>query len=256
MREIVSAITSDGFSFFERPFPINPNRCLAFTLYGRECRVPMLFEQHELRNYLGEYLARAGIKQLRVAETEKYPHVTYFLNGGSEMQLPGEERRLIPSPRDVATYDLKPEMSAHGVTEAVLEGIRSQEYGLIVVNFANGDMVGHTGVLSAAIKAVETVDECLGRILLELNNVGGTALILADHGNCEQMINYENGAPHTSHTTWPVPLFLVTKDKGLKLKGGGALCDVAPTLIDLMGLKPPPEMAGASLVAKVTTGLF
>lgn len=250
MREISSALTSPTFKEFERPFVIDAARCLAFTQYGKESKVPVLFEHTEIKNYLGEYLAAQGIAQLRVAETEKYPHVTYFLNGGNEAPVKDETRKLVPSPRDVATYDLKPEMSAQGVTEAVIEGLKSQKYGLIVVNFANGDMVGHTGVLSAAIKAVETVDQCLGKILDALKDVGGRALILADHGNCEQMINYEDGTPHTSHTTFPVPLVLISDSPGAKLKNGGALCDVAPTMIDLMGLKQPAEMTGRSLLQR------
>jgi 2,3-bisphosphoglycerate-independent phosphoglycerate mutase len=247
MREIAGAITGPSFKEFERPFVIDANRCISFTQYGKESKVPVLFEHTEIRNYLGEYLAAQGVNQLRVAETEKYPHVTYFLNGGNEVAVNGEERRLVPSPRDVATYDLKPEMSARGVTDAVIEGIRSQKFGLIVVNFANGDMVGHTGVLAAAVKAVETVDQCLGEILETLSEFGGRALILADHGNCEQMINYNDGTPHTSHTTYPVPLVLIS-DRASTIRAGGALCDVAPTMLDLMGLKVPEEMSGRSLL--------
>lgn len=249
MRELTSALTEPSFSGFSRPFVVNSDKCLGFTQYGRESKIPVIFEHIEIRNYLGEYLSTHGVAQLRVAETEKYPHVTYFLNGGSEAVLPGEDRKLIPSPRDVATYDLRPEMSADGVTQAVIDGIRSRKYGLIVVNFANCDMVGHTGVLQAAIKAVETVDQSLGKILVELEKENGEGLILADHGNCEQMINYSDGTPHTSHTLYPVRLIAISPNKALKLSEGGALCDVAPTLLTMMGLKVPNEMTGRSLIA-------
>lgn len=250
MREISAALTSADFTEFPRPLVVPAEQSLSFTQYGKSSKIPVLFEHQEIRNYLGEYLASQGVSQLRVAETEKYPHVTYFLNGGNEIAVSGEERRLIPSPRDVATYDLKPEMSAEGVKQAVIEGIRSGKFGLIVVNFANGDMVGHTGVLSAAIKAVETVDSCLGEILRELGAAHGRGLILADHGNCEQMVNYADGTPHTAHTTYPVPLVLFSDERGVHLSSGGALCDVAPTMLDLMGLKSPPEMGGRSLLRR------
>jgi 2,3-bisphosphoglycerate-independent phosphoglycerate mutase len=207
-----------------------------------------LFEQGEIKNHLGEVVANNGIGQLRVAETEKYPHVTYFLNGGIEKPYPGEDRQLVPSPRDVKTYDLKPEMSAHGVTELVTSGLRSGKYGLVVVNFANCDMVGHTGVVDAGIKAVETVDSCLGEILKTLKEVGGQALIIADHGNAEQMINYADGSPHTAHTTFPVPVILVDPEPGVTLKADGALCDVAPTILAMMGVEQPKEMTGGSLL--------
>ncbi len=249
MRETVSALCSPTFAEFERSIPAPaPERVLCFTQYDHSLHLPFLFEQIEIKNHLGEVIANNGIKQLRVAETEKYPHVTYFLNGGIEKAFQGEDRQLVPSPRDVKTYDLKPEMSAHGVTELVINGLRSGTYGLIVVNFANCDMVGHTGVVEAGIKAVETVDRCLGKILQTLREVHGQALIIADHGNAEQMINCADGTPHTAHTTYPVPVILVGGPKALKLRPDGALCDVAPTLLAMMGLPKPSEMTGRSLI--------
>lgn len=239
MRQIVKVLSVESFDSFERiPFK---DRTLCFTDYDATFKLPVLFHPKDIQNTLGEVISKAGLSQLRVAETEKYPHVTYFLNGGEEIPFKGEDRVLIPSPRDVPTYDKKPEMSAYGVTDAVIEGFK--KYDLVVVNFANGDMVGHTGDLIAAIKAVETVDTCLGRIL---DNLGDReALIFADHGNCEVMI--ENGQPHTAHTTNPVPVILVTKEK-LTLRDGGALCDIAPTVLKRMGIQAPREMTGESLV--------
>jgi 2,3-bisphosphoglycerate-independent phosphoglycerate mutase len=249
MREIVSALCSPTFGEFERKAQLPaPERVLCFTQYDHSLQLPFLFEQVDIKNHLGEVVARSGIKQLRVAETEKYPHVTYFLNGGIEHAYDGEDRQLVPSPRDVKTYDLKPEMSAHGVTELVVQGLRSGKYGLIVVNFANCDMVGHTGVVEAGVKAVETVDHCLGEILRTLRDVNGQALIIADHGNAEQMINYVDGSPHTAHTTYPVPVILVDSQKGARLRPDGALCDVAPTILEMMQLPKPVEMTGQSLL--------
>lgn len=248
MREIVSALCAKEFSGFERSAPIPAaERVLCFTDYDHSLHLPFLFSQLEIKNHMGEVVAHAGIKQLRVAETEKYPHVTYFFNAGIEKAYDGEDRQLVPSPRDVKTYDQKPEMSAPGVAELVVEGLRSKKYGFIVVNFANCDMVGHTGVVEAGIKAVETVDSCLGQILTTLKSVGGQALIIADHGNAEQMVNYQDGTPHTAHTTYPVPVILVDYDKPVELRKDGALCDVAPTLLKMMGLPVPPEMTGRAL---------
>jgi 2,3-bisphosphoglycerate-independent phosphoglycerate mutase len=249
MREIVSALCSPTFTEFERAIPLPaPERVLCFTQYDHSLQMPFLFEQVDIKNHLGEVVARSGIKQLRVAETEKYPHVTYFLNGGIEQAYEGEDRQLVPSPRDVKTYDLKPEMSAQGVTELVVQGLRSGKYGLVVVNFANCDMVGHTGIVEAGIKAVETVDHCLGEIVRTLREVRGQALIIADHGNAEQMINYVDGTPHTAHTTYPVPVILVDAPKTVTLRPDGALCDVAPTVLELMQLPKPVEMTGLSLL--------
>lgn len=249
MREIVGALCVKDFPGFERPAPTVPTeRVLCFTDYDHTYHLPFLFAPIEIKNHIGELLSGLGLKQLRVAETEKYPHVTYFFNGGVEKEYQGEDRKLVPSPRDVKTYDLKPEMSAHGVTEIVLEGLRSRQYDFIVVNLANCDMVGHTGVLDAAIKAVETVDECLGQMAAELAAQDGHGIVIADHGNAEQMINYEDGTPHTAHTTFPVPLIALGYTRGaITLKDGGALCDVAPTLLKMMNVPQPPEMTGKSL---------
>jgi 2,3-bisphosphoglycerate-independent phosphoglycerate mutase len=222
---------------------------LCFTEYDHALGLPFLFPQLDISNHLGEVVAASGIPQLRVAETEKYPHVTYFLNGGIEKPYKEEDRKLVPSPRDVKTYDLKPEMSAPGVAELVVEGLRSKRYGLVVVNFANCDMVGHTGVVAAGVKAVETVDACLGQILSVLEEVGGQALIIADHGNAEQMINYVDGTPHTAHTTYPVPVIAVNCSQVTQLRTDGALCDVAPTLLQMMGIPQPAEMTGRSLIS-------
>ncbi|MCB0339890.1 MAG: 2,3-bisphosphoglycerate-independent phosphoglycerate mutase, partial [Bdellovibrionales bacterium] len=207
MRQIVSALFRPDFNGFLRASPpVSPKRILTFTEYDASFPIPFLFSPVEIKNHLGEVVSKAQIKQLRTAETEKYPHVTYFFNGGNEEPFANEERTLIPSPRDVRTYDLKPEMSARQVCDVVVNALESKQFGLVVVNFANGDMVGHTGVLSAGIKAVEVVDECLGKIIPVLDKLSGQALIIADHGNCEQMENYETGAPHTAHTTYPVPV--------------------------------------------------
>ena len=248
MREIVSALCAEKFDGFARTAPILPqSQVLCFTDYDRTLHLPFLFAQLDIRNHLGETVAVSGKRQLRVAETEKYPHVTYFLNGGIEQPYEGEDRKMIPSPRDVKTYDLKPEMSAAGVAELVIEGIRSNTYDLIVVNFANCDMVGHTGVVPAGVKAVETVDACLGQILNVLKEAKGQALIIADHGNAEQMVNYEDGTPHTAHTTYPVPVIVVDHKDTVNLRKDGALCDVAPTILKMMGLSQPKEMTGRPL---------
>lgn len=248
MREIVAALCNPSFSQFERSAPEpSPERVLCFTEYDVTFGLPVLFPQVDVKNHIGEVVARAGVKQLRIAETEKYPHVTYFLNGGIEKAYEGEDRQLVPSPRDVKTYDLKPEMSAAGVCELVVQGLRSQKYGLIVVNFANCDMVGHTGVVQAGVAAVEAVDACLGEIMTTLKSVGGQALIIADHGNAEQMINYADGTPHTAHTTFPVPVILVDYNEPVTLRVDGALCDVAPTILKMMGIQQPSEMTGRAL---------
>lgn len=197
---------------------------------------------------MGEYFSKLGLKQLRIAETEKYAHVTFFFNGGVEVPNVGEDRVLVPSPK-VATYDLKPEMSAYEVTEALLERIERDEYDVIICNYANGDMVGHTGVLEAAIKAVEAVDECIGKVVNKVLEKGGVVIITADHGNCEQMIDYETGEPHTAHTTNKVPLYLVGYGN-VKLRDDGILADIAPTILDILGLEKPSEMKGSSLIIK------
>jgi 2,3-bisphosphoglycerate-independent phosphoglycerate mutase len=203
----------------------------------------------KMRNTLGEYVSSLGLKQFRCAETEKYPHVTFFFNDYRDEPFPGEDRVVVPSPADVSTYDQKPEMSAYGITDEVVKRLDSGMYDLMVVNFANGDMVGHTGVLAAAVKAVEHVDACVGRILAAVQRQGGVAIVTADHGNCEQMIDPSTGGPHTAHTTYPVELIVVDdRMKGKKLNEGGRLADVAPTILHMMGLDRPPEMTGRSLI--------
>ncbi len=200
---------------------------------------------------MGQVVADAGRTQLRMAETEKYPHVTYFLNGGEEAQYPGEDRIMVPSPK-VATYDLQPEMSAPELTDKAVTAIGSGKYDLIVLNYANPDMVGHTGSLPAAIKAVETVDEGLGRIAEAIGKAGGALLVTADHGNCEMMRDPETGGPHTAHTTNPVPVLLMGGDAAAL--ADGRLADIAPTLLELMDLPKPAEMTGASLLRRHGTG--
>jgi 2,3-bisphosphoglycerate-independent phosphoglycerate mutase len=200
-----------------------------------------------LHNTLGEFLESQGKTQLRIAETEKYAHVTFFFSGGREDTYEGEQRILIPSP-DVATYDLKPEMSAYEVTDKLVEAIESGQYDVLVVNYANGDMVGHTGVFDAAVKAVEVLDECVGRITESVRKMHGHMLITADHGNCEQMQDYESGQVHTQHTTEHVPLIYVG-DKNVRVRNGGRLCDVAPTILALMEVTAPKEMTGLNLLA-------
>ena len=211
--------------------------------------VQIAFKKEALQNTFGEYISKLGYTQLRIAETEKYAHVTFFFNGGEEKLFEGEDRILVPSPK-VETYDMKPEMSAYEVTEKVLEAIESEKYDSIILNYANTDMVGHTGSLEAAMKAVEAVDECVGKVVEAVEKKNGNILITADHGNAEQMIDYKTGEPHTAHTTNPVPLILVTSDEKLKLKTGGKLADLAPTMRDLMNLDKPAEMTGESLLDK------
>ena len=250
MRQLVGAISQANFTEFDRKTSAHKSdNILCMTSYDERFKLRALFEATSIKNHLGEAISKAGLSQLRTAETEKYPHVTYFLNGLIETPLTGETREMVASPKDVKTYDLKPEMSAHGVEEIVIKGLNSNNYDLIVANFANCDMVGHTGILSAATKAVEVVDGCLGRILEALATKGGRALIIADHGNAEQMIDYDSGLPHTAHTTFPVPAILVGYDQSTKLRDGGALCDVAPTVLNMLGLTQPTEMTGKSLIS-------
>ena len=209
--------------------------------------VRVVFKTEKLKNTFGEYISKKGLKQLRIAETEKYAHVTFFFNGGVEKPYKGEERILIPSPK-VQTYDMKPEMSAYEITEKVLDAINEEKYDCIIMNFANSDMVGHTGNITAAEKAIETIDECIGKIVNSINKHNGVCLITADHGNAEQMIDYKTGEPFTSHTTNPVPLILVGINN-VKLNDG-KLCDIAPTLLEIMELPKPKEMTGESLLIK------
>ena len=247
-REITRTIVDKEFKEFETKKLDTYFVC--FTNYDETMpNVKIAFKKEPLVNTLGEVLANNGLTQLRIAETEKYAHVTFFFNGGEEKQYAGEDRILVPSPK-VATYDLKPEMSAYEVTDKVIEAIQKDYYDCIILNYANTDMVGHTGSLDAAIKAVEAVDKCVGRVVKLVEEKEGNLLITADHGNAEQMIDYKTGEPHTAHTTNPVPLILVTKNKKLKLKTDGKLADLAPTMLDLMNLEKPGEMTGESLLDK------
>jgi len=252
VREILVALLDPGFSAFPHRRTVRFSVAAGMTQYSEELDVFMqpIFPPQNLLNVLGEVVAAAGLTQLRMAETEKYPHVTYFLNGGREDPYPGEDRIMVPSPK-VATYDLQPEMSAPELTHKALDAIRSGKYDLIVLNYANPDMVGHTGLLSAAIKAVEIVDTGVGQLAQAIQNVGGALLVTADHGNCELMRDPDTGGAHTSHTTNPVPLFLMgASDVSL---AEGRLSDLAPTLLALMNLPKPTEMTGISLLTYPTT---
>jgi len=247
IREILGAVLQPEFTGFARPRLPKLARAVSMTSYSSELDplMPALFAPQTLANGLGETVAKAGLAQVRMAETEKYPHVTYFFNGGEETPYPREERIMVPSPK-VATYDLQPEMSAPELTDRAVEAIDSGRYDLVVLNFANPDMVGHTGVLSAAIKAVETVDAGLGRIADAIARAGGALLVTADHGNCELMVDPVTGKPHTAHTTNPVPLMLVGGTASALTEG--RLADIAPTLLALLGLAQPAEMTGQSLL--------
>ena len=248
-REITRALVDPEFNDFETKKDLNLY-FVCFTNYDETMpNVHIAFQKETLHNTFGEYVSKLGYTQLRIAETEKYAHVTFFFNGGEEKLFKGEDRILVPSPK-VETYDLKPEMSAYEVTDKVIEAIQKDYYDCIILNYANTDMVGHTGSLEAAIKAVEAVDECVGKVVKLVEEKEGNLLITADHGNAEQMIDYATGEPHTAHTTNPVPLILVTKNEKLKLKTGGKLADLAPTMLDLMNLQKPEEMTGESLLDK------
>ena len=248
-RELTRAFCDDKFEGFEREFLDTTFVC--FKDYDETIPNKLIaFEKEEIKNTFGEFLAANGKKQLRLAETEKYAHVTFFFNGGVEDPNTDEFRLLVNSPKDVATYDLKPEMSAPEVGMDLVEAIKSDEYDVIIINFANPDMVGHTGVIPAAIKAVERVDSLVGEAVEAVKDVDGVLFICADHGNAEKMVDYETGAPHTAHTTNPVPFILVNADPSWKLREGGCLADIAPTLIEVMGLEQPEEMTGKSLIVK------
>lgn len=250
MRQIGAALTDPGFDGFDRPGAMAAE-AVSMTEYLPELPVRVAFPSKDLEDVLGAVVARAGLQQLRVAETEKYAHVTYFFNGGDETPAPGEERVLIPSPK-VPTYDLQPEMSAAGVCDAVLEGLRADAVSFVLVNFANPDMVGHTGVIPAAVKAVEAVDGCLGRILDAVEASAGewVALVTADHGNCERMLTAA-GEPHTAHTTEPVDFAIVdSSGRTGSVRDGGRLADVAPTVLDYLGVEPPDAMTGSTLARR------
>ncbi len=249
-REMSRVFCDNEFAGFDRG-PARPDvTYVCFTDYDKTIPNKLVaFKKELITNTFGEYLAANGMTQARIAETEKYAHVTFFFNGGIEAPNAGEERILVKSPK-VATYDLQPEMSAYTVCDKLVEAIKADKYDVIIINFANPDMVGHTGVEEAAIKAVEAVDECVGRAVAALKEVNGQMFICADHGNAEQLVDYETGAPFTAHTTNPVPFILVNADPAYSLREGGCLADIAPTLIELMGMEQPKEMTGKSLLVK------
>ena len=246
-RELTRCFVDDDFSGFERPRKIADLKYVCMTQYDETMpNVEIAFPPAVISNTLGEYLSSLGMSQLRIAETEKYAHVTFFFNGGVEKPNPLEDRILIPSPK-VATYDLQPEMSAFEVTEKVIEEIKSSKYDCIILNFANPDMVGHTGKFDAAVKAIEAVDQCVGKIVPVILEAGGQILLTADHGNADDMLD-SSGNPVTAHSLNPVPLVHIAETPVSSLAGGGRLCDIAPTMLKLMGLSIPPEMTGKSLI--------
>ena len=248
-REITRAFCADDFDGFAREKRLDTT-FVCFTEY--DVTIPnkdVAFHKVAITNTFGEFLAANGKTQARIAETEKYAHVTFFFNGGVEEPNEGEDRILVKSPK-VATYDLKPEMSAYEVCDKLVDAIKADKYDVIIINFANPDMVGHTGVEAAAIKAVEAVDECVGKAVEAIKEVNGSMFICADHGNAEQLVDYETGDPFTAHTTNPVPFILVNYDENYTLRDGGCLADIAPTLIEMMGMTQPEEMTGKSLLIK------
>ena len=243
-REITRALHDEDFPYFARPEGARPVNYVCMTQYDATITAPVAFPPEEIKDTLGEVLAQHGLHQLRIAETEKYAHVTFFFNGGVEAPNANEERILIPSPK-VATYDLQPEMSAEEVTQALLAELDKDKFDAIILNFANPDMVGHTGVLSAAITAMEKVDDCAGRIVRKVLSLGGSVCITADHGNLEKMAE-SDGSPNTAHTTNPVPFILVSEEQH-KLHNG-ILADIAPTLLQLLNIKQPAAMTGKTLI--------
>ncbi|MBU0730741.1 MAG: 2,3-bisphosphoglycerate-independent phosphoglycerate mutase [Proteobacteria bacterium] len=249
VRQLTHALTDkvfDEFSCAHRPKLAD---CVTFTQYEKDFDLPVAFPPQELRRILGEEVSRQGLRQLRIAETEKYAHVTYFFNGGIEEPFPGEDRVLIPSPKEVATYDLKPEMSAYLVTEELLKRLKNEDYSLIILNFANGDMVGHSGKIAAAVKACEAVDQCLGKLYTEIIQQGGTMLITSDHGNAELMEDPETGEPFTAHTLNPVPFLVVGERlRDCTLRNDGTLVDIAPTILNILEIPVPDEMGGRNLI--------
>jgi 2,3-bisphosphoglycerate-independent phosphoglycerate mutase len=245
-RQITDALLQDNFNAFERQKKINISHYFTLTQYDQnDKKSSVIFKQTSVNNSFGEYISKLGLKQLRIAETEKYPHVTFFFNGGNETVYEGEDRILVPSPQ-VATYDLQPEMSAFEVAEKLEGAIRSKKYHAIICNFANADMVGHTGNLNAAIKAMEALDTCIGQVVNAMESIGGEIIITADHGNAELMEDYENKQVHTQHTTNIVPFLYIGRKA--TIKSNGRLSDIAPTLLHLMGEKQPSEMTGQNLI--------
>jgi 2,3-bisphosphoglycerate-independent phosphoglycerate mutase len=245
-REITRTLTDPAFDGFSRSMFPKLGAFVCLTTYDETFNLPVAYPPVRLTHILGEVVSSQGVRQLRIAETEKYAHVTFFFNGGEEQPFPLEDRVLVPSPRDVATYDLKPEMSARAVTDELVKRIHSRHYRFILVNYANPDMVGHTGIIAAAVKAVEVIDECLGRVLKAAHEAGMTVMITADHGNLEVMTDARTGQPHTAHTTDPVPFILVGEKAALR--NDGCLADVAPTVLRSMGIEQPLEMTGKSLI--------
>jgi len=254
MRQIVRALTDDGFDGFDVRDRPKLKTVVTMTTYDRTFEVPVAFPPQSMANIVGEVVSKAGMTMFRTAETEKYAHVTYFFNGGVETPFPGEDRLLVPSQK-VATYDLAPEMSAAGVTDVLCAAIEQREHDFILCNYANGDMVGHTGSIPATIKAVEMVDQCLARVLASADKTGARLLVTADHGNCEMMIDPATGGPHTAHTTSPVPFIMIDPNGERPLRGGGALCDVGPTIVRLLGLDRPTDMTGTDLRELETAGV-
>ena len=249
-REITRAFCADDFDGFNREKKLDIVY-VCFTEY--DVTIPnkeIAFKKQEITNTFGEWIANNGMKQARIAETEKYAHVTFFFNGGVEEPNKGEDRILVDSPKYVPTYDKKPRMSVYTVCDELSKAIVSGEYDVIICNFANPDMVGHTGVMPAAVKAIEAIDECVGEVVELIKEVDGQMFITADHGNAEQLVNYETGEPHTAHTTNPVPFIIVNADPAYKLAENGVLADIVPTMIDIMGMKQPKEMTGKSLLIK------
>jgi 2,3-bisphosphoglycerate-independent phosphoglycerate mutase len=248
-RQLTRALIEENFREFPRKKRPHLAAFTTMTQYDETFKVPVAYQPRAIKKILGEVASRAGIRQLRIAETEKYAHVTYFFNGGEESKFPGEERILIPSPQDVPTYDLKPEMSARQVTEALVKQLREQDIGLVIANYANADMVGHTGNFEAAVRACEVIDECIGKIVDAATAKRGKFIITADHGNIEQLIDYDTGMPHTAHTTNPVPVILLDEERKESRLNKGTAVDVAPTVLQLLGLPQPKEMTGRSLIA-------
>jgi len=250
-REITRAFTDPSFAEFDRIAVPRLSAYVCMTEYDRTFGLPVAFGPTDLKEIFPEIVSQAGLKQLRCAETEKYAHVTFFFNGGREMVYPGEDRILVPSPRDVKTYDAKPEMSAREVTDKLVVAVGTGQYGFVLVNYANPDMVGHTGMLDAAVKAVKVVDECVGRLWQAARKQGMAMLVTADHGNCEMMTDPVTGEPHTAHTLNPCPFILADPAfKGAKLRAKGVLADIAPTALQVMGLPQPKEMKGLGLVTR------
>jgi 2,3-bisphosphoglycerate-independent phosphoglycerate mutase len=247
-RQLTRALTEEDFREFPRKRRPALSTFVTMTQYDETFKVPVAYPPRQIKKILGELASQAGVRQLRIAETEKYAHVTYFFNGGQEKKFPGEARILIPSPKEVATYDLKPEMSAREVTEALVKQLREQDIGMIIANYANADMVGHTGNFEAAVQACEVIDECMGKVVDAAMGQKGKMIITADHGNIEQLIDYDTGMPHTAHTINRVPVILVDEERRRSRLNQGTAIDVAPTILQLLGLPQPNEMTGHSLI--------